>query len=368
MTTVSYLGDFFSTYHSGTSSRESAEAARKGGFRDSIGNLVGLGYVFAASGRSDIKVLKRFGGTSDKPRVKTSHFVYEQERALPFALHSQTNSPLETLFDPGVLAAIYRSAFKIHFAAMCRLEPSLVRRPSDDASGIITSQSTVPVFKTNRRWCRGTQAGLFTAAIPAIFMLLLGKDRRCYLDGEPNSLASALGMVFPAKENTFGYNALFSYLPTLLGIIAGPLLTTLGSYYSMFGPYMPLRHAHAKSERSLSVDYDNPLHTFKSFALCVALSGVFYPMTTPSSIIVPSTSLGEPIVKSDFGSKIDFMDVHYVLAGIISGTIKRLTWTTDNLYLLPFSLPNISEIEAVSATTLGFKPAPTARMFLLRKS
>ncbi|KAH8152258.1 uncharacterized protein LAJ45_03684 [Morchella importuna] len=202
MTTVSYLGDFFSAYHSGTSSRESAEAARKGGFRDSIANLVGLGYVFAASGRSDIKALKRFGGTSDKPRVKTSHFVYEQERVLPFALHSQTNSTLETLFDPGVLAAIYRSAFKIHFAAMCRLEPSLVRRPSDDVSGIITSQSTVRVFKTNRRWCRGTQAGLFTAAIPAIFMLLLGKDRRCYLDGEPNSLASALGILDRGSELT----------------------------------------------------------------------------------------------------------------------------------------------------------------------
>lgn len=164
-------------------------------------------------------------------------------------------------------------------------------------------------------------------------------------------------MVFPAKENTFGYNALFSYLPTLLGIIVGPLLTTLGSYYSMFRPYTPLRHAHAKSERSLSVDYDKSPPHFQVFhalrsgdltlaalalaillsqVLAVALSGVFYPMTTPSSIIVPLTSLGEPILKSDFGSKIDFMDVHYVLAGMISGTIKRLTWTTDNLYLLHF--------------------------------
>ncbi|KAI5850560.1 hypothetical protein DFP73DRAFT_582879 [Morchella snyderi] len=119
----------------------------------SSGYGVGLGPIPQFRPDSKGQVVKRFGGTGDQPRVKSGHLPpmnIEGDRLIPpdFALHSKMDAKMKS-----------------------------------DA------------WRVDGLWCRFTETALAIIAMMVVWIIVLGKDRPCHLDGEPNSLASALAIL-----------------------------------------------------------------------------------------------------------------------------------------------------------------------------
>ncbi|KAI5839436.1 hypothetical protein DFP73DRAFT_614012 [Morchella snyderi] len=468
-------------------------------YDDSNNYRVGLGAVPDLRPSCVSQVRKRFGGTIVDPRVisqhegeasgeylgmKTTSACQGFSYAYPdFGLHTITNDTLETLFDPRSLANMHRSAFKLHFALFCK-EELLQRNGSLLSKTTITTDLTLWGFGVSKLWCRALQGAVAIVAMLTTFLMVFELGRPCKLDGEPNSLASALailhrstdlteqldgsefrsitamkntiaksasryrleleldvgprvevaemvgspslslrgsefptpqeseqqtdawqtsvysgvllvvlfalmmaitivlytadskykGIKLPFTTNSFAYKILFAYVPTLLATVIETLLVSLGSHYSMFGPYLSLRRGHASSKNTLSIDYDKSPPHFQilrcvrsgdltlgaltisillSNVLAVAFSNIFSPNTGPSTVLIPVKDCGEPKLSSSNMSEMDVMMMQYTLDANLSATGASPNWTSKEYYVLPITPPTIPGLERITVPTIG---------------
>jgi hypothetical protein len=190
----SRLGEFYSDLHVGNTGGEVNLTA----YRNNFYSLVGLGYLPPTQPDNLSQVLRRFGGSVEVPRVQPK-FLGEPARGFPaFAFNTQHNGTLDSLFDPQNLADMYRRALKLQFAMLCRDE--WLNTLAEEVPATITREVKTRGFRMNENWCRGVQAAFAVLAALTIVMIVLLWERRCVLDGEPNSLASALGLLQRSPE------------------------------------------------------------------------------------------------------------------------------------------------------------------------
>lgn len=190
----SRLGELFSDLHVGNTGGDVNLTA----YRNYFSSLVGLGYLPPTQPDNLSQVLRRFGGSVEVPRVQPK-FLGESARWFPaFAFNTQRNETLDSLFDPRNLADMYRRALKLQFAMLCRDE--WLNTFAEQVPATITREVKTRGFRMNENWCRGVQAAF--AVLIALTMVMIAQlwGRRCTLDGEPNSLASALGILQRSPE------------------------------------------------------------------------------------------------------------------------------------------------------------------------
>ncbi|KAI5846634.1 hypothetical protein DFP73DRAFT_395169 [Morchella snyderi] len=190
----SRLSEFYDDMHLGNTGGQVNLTA----YRNYFSLLVGFGYLPPTQPDNLSQVLRRFGGSVQVPRVQPK-FMSDAARAFPaFALNTLHNETLDSLFDPQNLAAMYRRALKLQFAMLCRDE--WLNTFADKVPTTIAREVKTRGFRMNENWCRGVQAGLAVLTALTIVMMVLLWGRRCALDGEPNSLASALGILQRSPE------------------------------------------------------------------------------------------------------------------------------------------------------------------------
>lgn len=167
-------------------------------------------------------------------------------------------------------------------------------------------------------------------------------------------------------------------------MLVEPAWVVLGSYACMVGPYEILSRASGKrkSTKSLALDYDKtPPHfqlwqavkvgNFVLFAitiaillanlLAVAFGGLFSPNAHEFKITQEMNRFSAPLIVQNISDVTDWgyikprPEMYYILAGNLSQNSTLPSWTTPDLYILPFSSAGPqSEIINRQGTTFGF--------------
>lgn len=152
----------------------------------------------------DPQLVKRFGkslevddGFADEG---TSLVFVSDAASIPaFSLYGRTNGSLAGLLDPLELAKMYSDAFKLLFAFSVTLE---LTNHNASTPVSVSREFRTWAFAINGVWSRATQAGLGFLGVLALCLVVLGWSRRSNLDGEPNNLAAAMGMLARSQALT----------------------------------------------------------------------------------------------------------------------------------------------------------------------
>lgn len=165
---------------------------------DSQGNVVGLEYIPAEIPEVDYQLAKRFGAqlsTNGAGTTSSLNEVYGLGGPIAgFSLYNRTNETLVGLLDTEELARTYNEAYKLLFA----FGVSLGMTDLNSTAGISTSvtrEFKARVFVMDALWSKLSQAGFGVLSILTICLLISTWGRQTNLDGEPNSLASGLGLL-----------------------------------------------------------------------------------------------------------------------------------------------------------------------------
>lgn len=182
-------------------------------YKDSAGNVVGLGYKPQQLPNVDSR-LRRSLGT--RPETLEAYFAQEKVEQMSIQSHSSvymdnlhglpgfvlgnyTEKTLEKLLDPEVLAGTYGSTLKLLFALSVSV--GMVDKSVTELVEIMRGVPTAG-FTVNNLWARGAQCGLAVVAFLAVVLAVLIGRRECMLDGEPNSLAAALRLLSASQGLT----------------------------------------------------------------------------------------------------------------------------------------------------------------------
>lgn len=167
--------------------------------RNTIDLLVGFGYTPDQQPDVDSQLIKRFGEQRRDPDYfalrtlsNSSINVYWPTGLAGFSLYNQTNTTLPHLLESTTLANMYREAFQLLFSFATSSD---MIDPKSWTPTSITRESKSPGFKVNLVWSRASQAVLGALCIFTVFLIYLTWQRPCNLDGEPNSLAAAIGLL-----------------------------------------------------------------------------------------------------------------------------------------------------------------------------
>lgn len=109
-----------------------------------------------------------------------------------FAMYSRVNETLGELLDPEELAGMYRKAFKLLFAVGVTAE---MMNMEDGVEVMVERRFSAPGFVVNAGWARAAIVGFGVVAAMAVYLLVSTWGKWLSLDGEPNSLAAAAGLL-----------------------------------------------------------------------------------------------------------------------------------------------------------------------------
>lgn len=169
---------------------------------DDAGRRSGFGYPPQLLPHMESQLLRRFGerdeigvllGAHETGSKSTISVRHASRGITSFALYTQYNETLPDLLQPDSLAEMYQEAFKLLFSMVCT--DALLNRFSEEVPTTVVRRLEVRGYTVNVLWCRFGQAGLGIVAFLTIALTFLGWGRKCNLDGEPNSIATSLGLL-----------------------------------------------------------------------------------------------------------------------------------------------------------------------------
>lgn len=157
--------------------------------RDSRGLAGRFGYVYSRLPSVERSLERRFGEGGVR--------VLNDARGLEgFALYGVGNETVGGMVDPRVVGERLEGAFKMLFACFVRYAYG---RGSEAVEVVVEGNGVVRGFRVNERWARATQGVAGVLGVLVLVVVVIS-GRVCKLDGEPNSLAVGLGLLYRSEE------------------------------------------------------------------------------------------------------------------------------------------------------------------------
>lgn len=180
-----------------------------------------------------------------------------------------------------------------------------------------------------------------------------------------------IGLPTLSRVNSFQYKVLFSYIPIAVGMASEPILITIASCQCMLAPYTMLTRGPASSSKALAVDFDKSPPHFQllrslrtrnvplaaltvAILLCnvlaVALAGLF--SGTVRRLDSTTDVASYPAAQIRAGFTLPAQEMYFLLAEQLSGH-DVLPFTTPEYYVLPVQPIGPDRVERYEASTMG---------------
>ncbi|KAH0607813.1 uncharacterized protein H6S33_002847 [Morchella sextelata] len=176
-------------------------------FREPVkADLVGFGYKPVQPPDVDNQLKQRFGSRPEgwdtfyvRSNGSSSSVYMKNKYSLSgFSLYSEKNNKtLDKMLDKETLIETYEGALKMLFSVAVSTELVL---QNDTVSIPVTRKVATRGFGVNKAWAQGTLAGLALTMVLVAIMVVVLRRRPCNLDGEPNSIAAALRLLYHSPE------------------------------------------------------------------------------------------------------------------------------------------------------------------------